>query len=72
MSMGCGHTVGYTKAVDAGCVTCEAELADKSSHLDEAKINRNPVMKNMVEEGWEWTHLPSEMDEMFPAFARLA
>ena len=29
-------------------------------------------MKKMVEEGWEGTHLPSEVDETFPAFARLA
>ncbi len=72
VSLGCGHTVGWTKAVEAGCITCETELADKAGHLDKAKICRNPVMRQMVEVGWEWTHLPAALDEMFPPFARVA
>merc|ERR1712039_1075077 len=49
-----------------------AELRDDQGKLNVAKLKQNPQFKIMIEDGWSWTIIPAGVDELFPAFAKLA
>ena len=48
------------------------ELKDEHGNLNVNKLKENQQFRKMIEEGWEWTIVPSWVDEQFPAFAKVA
>jgi hypothetical protein len=72
LTLGCGHTVAFCKAADAGAKTSEKSIADAKGFIDQSKLKRNPQFKEMIEEGWFWTIIEHGIDEVFPAFAKIA
>merc|ERR1712061_928106 len=49
-----------------------AKLRDAQGKLNVAKLKQNPQFKIMIEDGWSWIIIPAEVDELFPAFAKIA
>ena len=72
LSLGCGHTVAFCKAVQAGCVTPQAKIADEHGCLSMTKLCEDKVLKGMIEDGWTWTAIFPKEDIVFPRFADLA
>ena len=72
-SVGCGHTVAMCKlANQTNPKTSLDGLKDEHGNLNVNKLKENTQFRKMVEEGWEWTIVPSFVDEQFPAFAKVA
>ena len=72
-SVGCGHTVAMCKlANQTNPKTSLDELKDEHGFLNVNKLKENTQFRKMIEEGWEWTIVPSLVDEQFPAFATVA
>ena len=72
LSLGCGHTVAFAKAADSGCRTSQPTIADENGKLDLQKLFADPVLKTMIQDGWDWTIIPSWVDTKFPKFADIA
>ena len=73
ITLGCGHTAAICKlAGQDDPKTPIAELRDAQGKLNVAKLKQNPQFKIMIEDGWTWTIIPALVDELFPAFAKLA
>ena len=47
-------------------------LQDKAGRIDVTKVKRNGNFKVMLERGWGWAIFVAELDDAFPAFAKLA
>ena len=72
-SVGCGHTVAMCKlANQTNPKTSLDGLKDEHGNLNVNKLKEDPQFRKMIEEGWEWTIVPSLVDEQFPAFAKVA
>ena len=72
-SVGCGHTVAMCKlANQTNPKTSLDELKDEHGNLNVNKLKENTQFRKMIEEGWEWTIVPSFVDEQFPAFSKVA
>ena len=72
-TLGCGHTAAICKlAGQDNPKTPIAELRDAQGNLNVAKLKQNPQFKIMIEDGWSWIIIPALVDELFPAFAKLA
>ena len=72
-TLGCGHTAAICKlAGQANPKTPIAELKDEDGNLNVAKLKQNPQFKTMIEDGWSWIIIPALVDELFPAFAKIA
>ena len=72
-SVGCGHTVAMCKlANQANPKTSLDELKDEHGYLNVNMLKENPHFREMIEKGWEWTIVPSLIDEKYPAFAKIA
>ena len=72
-TLGCGHTAAICKlAGQDNPKTPIAELRDEHGNLKVAMLKKNPQFKIMIEDGWTWTIIPALVDELFPAFAKLA
>ena len=72
LSLGCGHTVAFCKAAQAGCKTPQAKIADEHGCISLTKLFEDKVLKGMIEEGWAWTVISYKVDIAFPGFADLA
>ena len=72
LSLGCGHTVGFSKAAMSGTKTSEKDIADRDGNIDLALLCRNAVFKIMLTKGWGWWVIPAIVDIKYPAFARIA
>ena len=73
ITLGCGHTAAICKlAGQDNPKTPIAELRDEHGNLNVAKLKQNPQFKTMIEDGWSWTIIPALVDELFPAFAKIA
>ena len=72
LTLGCGHTVGFCKAADAGAKTSEKSIADAKGMIDSSVLKKNAQFKQMIEDGWDWTIIEHGIDELFPAFAKIA
>ena len=72
-TLGCGHTAAICKlAGQANPKTPIAELRDEHGNLKDAMLKQNPQFKTMIEDGWSWIIIPALVDELFPAFAKIA
>ena len=72
-TLGCGHTAAICKlAGQDNPKTPIAELRDEHGNLNVAKLKQNPQFKTMIEDGWSWIIIPALVDELFPAFAKIA
>jgi len=72
LSLGCGHTVAFAKAANYGCRTSQISIADGNGKIDLQTSFSYPVFKDMIQDGWDWTIIPSWIDTEFPKFADIA
>lgn len=73
VSLGCGHTAQFIKAVRANCTTPQPSIADDSGRLNIQRITKDdPNLKRMIERGWSWTVLPWQCEVAWPRIADLA
>jgi len=73
VTVGSSHISQFCKHAQSGGKTCRLKLQDPDTGLlDVAKLKRNRNFKTMIEKGWKWTIFPSELDEAYPSFAKLA
>ena len=72
LSMGCGHTAAFTRAVNATCKTPLPELGGATGFLSldgilAGKSNREEhPFRIMCEEGWEWFVIDPDVEVAFP------
>lgn len=73
-TVGCSHISQFCKHAATGHgKTCRSKLQDpETGQLDVAKLKRNRNYQIMLEKGWKWKIFPSELDEAYPSFAKLA
>ena len=62
VSVGTGHTTAFCRAANHGCTTPLAYLQDAVGIIDVARLKRQPDFKVMLEDGWEWTILPWQVE----------
>ena len=73
LSVGSGHFVAGCRAINSGCRTPEARLADEAGKINSARVwDKQPVFKQLCKIGWEWTAIPSEVEERWPNLPRMA
>ena len=72
LTLGCGHTVGFCRAVVGNCKTSEKEIATDDGHIDAQLIRSDAVFASMLDDGWDWTINPAWIDKEFPEFADIA
>lgn len=70
LSVACGHTAAFCRAVAAGCTTAEEtkHLLDPLSHRLNATMlgQKDPGLAKMLNIGWQWCVLPAEAEEVWP------
>ena len=72
-TVGCSHISQFCKLAMQGGKTSRPKLRDPDTNqLDVGRLKRNANYKTMIEKGWRWCIFPSEIDEQFPQFAKLA
>ena len=70
LSIGAGHCAGFCRAANARTPTPEKKLQDKDGRIDTPRItHKDPVLKEMIEEGWEWLVLPACVELQWPKIA---
>ena len=82
LTLGCGHTAAFCKLALEGGVTTQESLSDgDEGHMHDGvrcrfialhKLTSNENFKSMIDEGWRWTVVSHEVDDEFPAFAKIA
>ena len=73
VTLGCGHTAAFCKQAHVGGITCEASMQlPNSDKIDLQKLCSNPAFHTMIMKGWKWQVVPAVVDELFPAFGRIA
>ena len=72
-SVGTGHTAAFFKAINAGCVTPQANLKDENGRLSkEALCNRDKRLQSALANGWTWQILPWQCQMQWPRLPDLA
>ena len=67
VTLGAGHTVAFCKVASTPeAPTPEKGLADALGRIDLGKLKAQPNMRQMVEVGWTWKVISSEVDETAP------
>ena len=69
LSVGCGRTAAFCRAVNGLCATPIAAIADHNGCIDMAKIIQDKEFADMLLNGWEWTVLPWACAEAWPTMA---
>ncbi len=73
LTLGCGHTTAFCKqAAIQGRTSQKALQCADSEKVDLQKICSNMQFKTMIMDGWTWEVVPHIIDELFPAFAKIA
>jgi hypothetical protein len=73
LTVSCGHTSQFCRAVLAQCKTNQPNLQDKDGLLRVEHIAQDdPVLRTMVTKGWKWTILPFQAEEQWPGLPDLA
>ena len=73
LTLGCGHTTAFCKSACAGGVTNEKSLQDLDGKtIAVHKLKENESFKKMLESGWTWTVIKSDVDIAYPEFAKTA
>ena len=72
-TVSCSHISQFCKVAMTGGLISRPQLRDpETGKLDVNKLKRNASFKVMIEQGWSWYIFPSELDEKYPSFAKLA
>ena len=73
VTVGCSHITQFCKVAMVGGITSRSKLQiEGTSQLDVPKLKRNANFRIMIEQGWQWYIFPSELDDKYPAFAKLS
>ena len=73
VTVGCSHITRFCKVAMVGGITSRSKLQiEGTSQLDVPKLKRNANFRIMIEQGWQWYIFPSELDDKYPAFAKLS
>lgn len=73
LSVGCGHTAQFAKAVLAQCRTPQASLQDATGRLNLQHIAQgDPALLSMCSKGWTWVILPWQVEATWPSLPDLA
>ena len=73
VSVSCSHTVAGCRAVLAGCPTPQETLQDPEGHMCLTLITKDdPVLHEVVTEGWVWEIIPWALELAVPGIADLA
>ena len=72
LTVSCGHTTVFCKAVAAGCRTSVSSLADESGRLRSDLLFKDAALKSMVQQGWSWLIIPWHVEKQFPELPHLA
>ena len=63
----------FCKVAMVGDITSRSRLQiEGASQLGVPKLKRNANFRIMMEQGWQWYIFPSELDDTYPAFAKLS
>jgi len=67
LSIGCGHTKEFCRAINAGCKTSEKALQDQNGKLNKFQLCQNDEnLRSMCDNGWDWLVIPWEVEATFP------
>ena len=72
LSIGCGHTVAFCRAAQAGCPTPNDKLKSASGTIDTQRLFKDKVFKSMVQDGWDWWIISAVVDRECPRYANFA
>ena len=74
LSISCGHTAAFCKAVGAGCITPYAKLSSSNTAAaqrlsKESVCGEDLELTAMVDQGWDWVCIPWWVDRQIPQLA---
>jgi len=73
LTVACSHFAAGCRAVKYGCKTPEASLQDANGRLNMQEVCQdNPVLRDIIEHGIEFTVVPAFCEELWPSVADLA
>ncbi|CAE7323802.1 unnamed protein product [Symbiodinium sp. CCMP2592] len=72
LSVSCGHTTQFVKAVLCSCQTPVLSLADQTGRLNREALGRDSHLNEMLSEGWTWLVISSRAESAFPQLPSLA
>ena len=65
-SVGCGHTAALCRAANGQCKSLSPALADDNGNLDANRLKKDPELKLMLEDGWEWWVVHADAELAWP------
>ena len=69
LTVGSGHTTAGCRAIIHGCTSHVKELTDDAGILSKEKACRkDPILRQMLEEGWLFDVIPAYVEEVWPDF----
>ena len=71
LSVSASHTTAFCRAAKAQCKTSFDNVSEDGT-LCLSKLQKDAVMKAMLQDGWEWKIVSAAVDEKFPQLASLA
>ena len=60
LTVGGGHTTAFCRAAKAACKTSQPTLAHSSGKLNLQQLYADPVLEDMINNGWDWTIIPGD------------
>ena len=66
LTVSSSHTSQFCRAVAHGCKTSEPTLKDSNGNLSLEMLGKDKILREMVEEGWDWVVIPWYIEEAFP------
>ena len=72
LSVSSGHTTQFLKALWAGCRSSEVSLATNGFLSKEALCGKDPVLREVMSQGWSWIIISWAVEECYPDLPKLA
>ena len=72
LSVACSHTAAFCKAASSGCTTDQEQFKDAGGKLNFPFLCTNPVMKEMLCDGWDWEVVAWVAEHQWPHLPSLA
>jgi len=72
LTVSCSHTSQFLKAVNQHKKSAVPELSSIDGHLYPELFFRDPVYKQMLQDGWEWLIISSKAHSCFPEIGSIA
>jgi hypothetical protein len=73
LTVSCGHTAAFCKAVLAGCRTPQPSLANSDGILNLDHVAKGDAkLRSMIRDGWSWLVVSWQVEAVFPELADLA